>query len=464
MNAYVLKPHHFFQDRGKQFVLDVQDMKISAIDTQVADILAQLERVPDSQFEPSIREKLHELGLLAKRKANTDTTSRKNFSKNSTSVSIATLLVTQSCNLRCAYCYGKYGSNGMQGRMKKETALQAVDWLLRRAADKKQILVNFSGGEPFLSFPLMQQTVEYACKRGKEENKRVKFHVDTNGTLLDSESIAFIQEHNISLKISVDGPREVHDANRPFADGSGSYETVVQNCKKLLEIKPETQAHAVITGSQTPLLMKEALYNIGFRNISARLSSTSLFAGEVKINKSARDTRPLIQELEQEANLWLTHTQTRDRQSLEVLKCKSQLYGAITSLLNNRKRRRACVAGLGVVTIASNGDVYPCHRFVGTPEYRLGSIFREKMGRELYQKSVDLNERCVNCFAKYYCGGGCMHDNAASSGSIDHPAEDMCRIKRRELELAARVVGNLNKGNRDYLIEQGVFPAVPWFM
>ena len=141
---------------------------------------------------------------------------------------------------------------------------------------------------------------------------------------------------------------------------------------------------------------------------------------------------------------------------------KSELYQGVLSLLHNSKRRHACGAGLGMVAVSTVGDLYLCHRFVGQDDYKLGSIFEDRLNRKEYQESPTIdNPVCSVCFARYYCAGGCKHDNAGSCGSIAAPAEEMCRWRCREMELAAVIVSNLNSDDKAFLIEQNVFPPKP---
>ncbi|MEQ8190647.1 MAG: nif11-like peptide radical SAM maturase, partial [Candidatus Eremiobacterota bacterium] len=370
------------------------------------------------------------------------------------------LFLTQSCNLKCIYCYGEGGEYGTGGNMEQKTAFQAVDWLIEQSGKMKKIHTGFFGGEPFLRFPLMKSIVEYTRKKVGEVGKDVNFHLTTNGTLLDDEKIAFIKENNISVMISFDGTKELQDTQRPFENGEGSYDATVPKIKKLLEALPETPGHAVIVGDTDPVQVKDAMKEIGFKTISVMPASSSLFTENMA--KSARDTENLLHELEQEVETWINLIGNRDSKALKSLKDRGGLYYGIMSLLHNSKKHHACGAGLGLVGVSCKGDVYLCHRFVGRDEYKLGSVFEKNLNREEYQKSpLTVNTRCASCFAKYYCGGGCKHDNAGACGSVSEPSEDMCRIKCRELELSACVASRLNDDDRTFLVNEDIFPPKP---
>ena len=224
---------------------------------------------------------------------------------------------------------------------------------------------------------------------------------------------------------------------------------------------PETPGHAVITGDTDPGAVKAALREIGFAQVSVMPASRSLFAGTNGV-RAERDFQKLLRVLEEEAEVWLRLTESRNGKALKNLKAKSGLSPSLTALLHNSKRRHGCGAGLGLVGVSVAGDIYLCHRFVGQDGYKLGSVFAPGLAREEYLASqLERSGECAACFARYYCGGGCKHDNAGACGSAFAPSGDMCRLRRRELELAAVVVCRLSSGARAFWAEQGIFPPKP---
>ncbi|MEQ8223329.1 MAG: nif11-like peptide radical SAM maturase, partial [Candidatus Eremiobacterota bacterium] len=434
---------------------NIEEMSAAGIDDDTAGIIERCASDPAAIPEPP--EELAKLGLLQK-----DTGKTPKVKKNIEPSPVVNmcLFLTQSCNLKCVYCYGEGGEYGTGGNMEEKTAFQAVDWMIEQSGKMKKVHTGFFGGEPFLRFPLMKSIVEYARKKTGDAGKKVDFHLTTNGTLLDDEKIAFIKENNINAMISFDGTKELQDTQRPYANGEGSYDSTVPKIKKLLELLPETPGHAVIVGDTDPATVKEAMKEIGFKTISVMPASRSLFAEDKK--KSARDTENLIHDLEHEAETWVNLIRDRDSKALKGLKERGTLYYGIMSLLHNSKKRHACGAGLGLVGVSCAGDIYLCHRFVGQDEYKLGSVFEKHLNREEYQKSpLTVNKLCASCFAKYYCGGGCKHDNAGVCGSISEPSEDMCRIRLRELELSATITSGLNDEDRAFLVEKDIFPPKP---
>jgi len=249
-----IKPFHLFEHQGYRCVINIEEMRAQSVDENTAGVLDRLNAESDAALQSGMAEHLTKLGLIA----NGGGQAKNDVKKESVPIVNMALFLTQSCNLNCIYCYGEGGEYGSGGSLEEKTAYQAVDWLIERSGKKRKIHVSFFGGEPFLKFPMMKAVTEYAQRRVREVNKAVDFHAATNATLLDDEKIAFIKEHGISVMVSFDGPREIQDAQRPFANGKGSYDVTVPKIKKLLGKCPKTPAHAVITAHTDPQLVKNA--------------------------------------------------------------------------------------------------------------------------------------------------------------------------------------------------------------
>ena len=204
------------------------------------------------------------------------------------------------------------------------------------------------------------------------------------------------------------------------------------------------------------------MQEIGFSEVTILPASASLFDDESTKIKLARRLNGVLNEMELEAEAWLCHTKNRDSESLKNLMSSAQLSQSLLSFLHNKKKQHACAAGLKFVGVSCSGDIYLCHRFVGMDDYKLGNVFIKDLDRKKYQESpVTQVEECTNCFARYYCAGGCKHDNASSCGSAFKPSADICRLKRREVELAAAIVCMFDDKDRAFLNEYKVFPPKP---
>ena len=451
-----IKPFHLFEYQGCWCLINIEDMQARPIDEKTADLLQQIVDNGDSFCGSQKKEQLQDLGLLSKKQKKAD---QKVFIRDSVPIVNSAFFLTQSCNLRCVYCYGEGGEYGHKGDMAEETAFQAVDWLIEQSGKAKKIHIGFFGGEPFLNFPLMQKIVEYAREKTHQVDKKLDFYATTNGTLLDEKQIRFIQDQDIKVMISFDGPREIQDAQRPFSGGKGSYDLIVPKIKNLLAVRPETPGHAVVMGNTDPQIVKEALQEIGFSEVSITPASDCMLTCGPGNSKSGRNLHNVLELLEDETNTWLGGIKARDSQALKQLKNSSELYPGLLRFLHKTKKFFPCGAGLGLTAISSEGDVYLCHRFVGMDVYRLGNVFDKHLNRDKYLKSpIAFVRECSHCPARYHCAGSCRYDNAASTGSAFKPPEEMCRLRRREFELIAYLISGLDEADRAFLQEEGIVP------
>jgi uncharacterized protein len=426
-------PFHMFDYDGVQYAIDIENMQAGIYDSQT--YKAQNGPEPGRVKPPA--------------------------APRGTSIVNMALFVTEACNLRCVYCYeNKNGSF-----MTEETAFQAVDWLFKQSGDMKKINISFFGGEPFLNFPLIKKTAAYARDKAGRLDKAVGFGVTTNATVLDDDVIEFIRAYDVNVQVSMDGPRELQDKQRPFADGRGSYDVILPRVKKLLAVKPDTRVHAVLVDDSKTELIKSSLSDIGFPEVTLLPASPSLFEEKPQDGaaqaKQLRKLDGLLMDLEREAQLWLKLIDDRDVASLKQLLSKSLLSQAILALLHNKKLRYACGAGIKFIAVSCAGDIYLCHRFVGQPDFKLGSIFEPNLKNRYQESPLTRVPGCAACFARYYCAGGCKHDNAGSCGSAWTPSEDICRLRRRELELAAVLNARCDSQDRAFLHENDIFPPKP---
>ncbi|TWH58901.1 uncharacterized protein DesLBE_3259 [Desulfitobacterium sp. LBE] len=460
MSKKEVSPFHLFEYRGHPYLLNIEKMAAHPVSTELLPILHKVGE-PQTRLPAAQEEILRSWDLIRECKEKDTPVAQ----MEPIPITYMYLFLTQSCNLRCIYCYGDGGNYGTGGSMDISTARQAVDWLIGKAGKMKKIYLGFFGGEPFINFPLMKATVAYASRKAQEAHKEVEFFVTTNATLLDEEKIAFIQEHQLSVQISFDGPKEIQDAQRPYANGQGSYDSIVPKIKKLLALAPKVSGHAVLWGDTDPQLVKATLQDLGLTSLSLSPASHSLFPAESEKKQGIRKTQRQLRTLEQEAKDWSHHIRSRDQDTLRSLKASNEGYGVysgILALLHHRHKYHFCGVGRKMVGISVTGDIYPCHRFVGNEAYKLGHVSEEAFNRADYlQSSLYSQANCVSCFARYYCAGGCLHDHLSSSGSPDVPAEEICRLRRRELELAAVIAANLSSDDQAFLINEHIIPPQP---
>ncbi len=462
MKRQVVKPYHLFNHHGKWCLINIEESKAYPIDDVNVRFFKNLGIHKDGFPNPESIKLLKEMCLFAGTEDVNKNRSKHLVRKNPVPVVNISLFLTQTCNFNCIYCYGKRGEYGMRSHMDRKTAFQAIDWLIENSRQFKKIQIGFFGGEPFLNFSLLKKVVEYAEEKVRIAKKGVVFYVNTNGSLLDMETIAFAKEHKIKVKVSFDGPKAVQDAQRPLSNGRGSHDIVIPNIKKLLKILPESDVHAVLFPPINPKLVKDYLLKIGFSEISMLPASASFFSGTQMKRLKHRVTKDMFRLMDEEVTSIIGNIKSRDPIGLRKCLSHSQLFAPLKMLLHNLKCYFPCGAGLGYVAISCSGDVYPCHRFVGMDQYRIGSIFNNNLKRDRHLKSPVISYKsCTACFARYYCVGGCKYDNATLNGSVSIPSEDICRWRQRQFELAAYIIVNIDQKDRDFLSSNNIILPKP---
>jgi len=453
-----LNPHHVFRHEGELHLIDVERLTAHRLDDPaVARALAALAADPRTPVADRTLRKFAALGLIPA----PETPRAARLPEPAVIRNIA-LFVTQRCNLRCVYCYGDGGTYGAEGVMTLATARRAVDWHLERSGALARLGILFFGGEPLLNVPLIREVVDYARERGAARGKAYGFQVTTNGTLLDDETIAFFKEYRIRARVSFDGPREVQDAQRPFANGAGSYDAIRPRLRALLDALPDTPCRATLVGRNDPAAIDDALREIGFAHRRVTPASPCLCDQGGDRPGDEPDLAHRLERAESDARALLAAIQRRDTEVLRRLRGAGVPLDLVERFINQEKRHVNCGAGKGMVAIGCSGDVYLCQRFVGEADQKLGSIFSGGLDRERYLRdSVRDREACATCLAKYLCGGGCYYQNLGASGDVFVPPEDRCALMRRWAELTAAICLCLDADDRAYLVAAEIIEDRP---
>ncbi len=382
------------------------------------------------------------------------------------------LFLTQDCNFRCVYCYGAEegsavgGTYGSRGKMSSETAFNTVDWLMKQSGDDKKVGIVFFGGEPFMNFPVMKQVVEYADKQAKTYKKSIDYSVTTNGSLLNQERINFLRDHNIYTTVSMDGGKKVQDQQRPLPDGKGSYDVVEDKVRSLLKVLPNSSCRGTIFDETDAEDSERSLRELGFKTIYLTVASPSLFESSKADNKK-NNNKPRFQnqyikaknEVEQIREALIN----RDSETLNTLKetgtWAKKIIRYTEEFSHHSKRKFPCGAGRHYVGVSSSGEVYPCHRLVGTKTTKLGEISDKTLDRTKYHQtsiSSPTKNNCSSCFAKNVCAGGCHHDNMGATGDIHGPDEEMCDLIRAVVGESAALSSQLTSVEKVFLINEDV--------
>jgi uncharacterized protein len=359
------------------------------------------------------------------------------------------LNVSGGCNLSCDYCYlGREPQTSLL--MSDETAQKAVDLLLAESFGERSVSVIFFGGEPLLNPGLIARTADYARKRAGEERCDVSFHVTTNGTLLTEEVAEMLHAAEVRVLVSIDGAAAEHDAHRPFPDGTGSYQRIVENVGRLPEgVRPG--ARATVTEDSAPLLSIVAhLKGVGFGVVHLAPVSGSPMTGEFADR--------LVREYEELARAELAAIRSGEAPSAGCF------IEPVLALELGRQRMAPCGAGVRYISVDHDGRLFLCHRFAGDSKHCVGDVEsgldRFAVGR-LLDGFAGRSEGCSDCWALGLCGGACFHDVENDPGRPAGPGSRRCRVTLRILELSMWLYASLPVARRAKLTEVARLVARP---
>lgn len=343
-------------------------------------------------------------------------------------ISALTLMIVQECNMRCSYCYGHNGEYNNKGKMGKEVAFKAVDFLVENS-DKDNLSIAFLGGEPLLNMDLVKSVVEYSKNIGEERKKKFTFTITTNGTLIDEEIEKYLTDNHIVTQISIDGAKDKHDANRYFDNKKGSYDTVINNTKSMRE-KSMVTARATISNNNFSYIdIFEHLQSLGFRAIPIAIAQNMIDDSEYsKVIDSYRDY------IEHFHKLVKNKEYSKARKMTDIIVAMEKIEFA-------SERNSGCGAAKHMYAVDIDGNLYPCHRFVSNKEYSLGSIYDGvSLKRDKFISDINISSRphCKECWAQNLCLGGCPYENTLDGKEYNFK-ERNCELMKMLYEELLRI-------------------------
>jgi uncharacterized protein len=363
--------------------------------------------------------------------------------------------LTNQCNLSCQYCY-EYGADkvatpeGKPKFMDFETAKASVDFLLGSSAGRRGVHITFFGGETLMNFPLLKQVVTYANETAASQNRTIDFSLTTNATLLTPAIIEFLSENHIGVTVSMDGPPDLHDQLRVFANGRGSYDIVEPRVRALIaghRTRPIT-ARVTMTAGVTDVLRiyKHLKHDLGFHEVGFAPVTTSpdrLYA----INEPGMDS--VLGQFKQLAEEYLEYALRGELHGF------SNVSDTLAELCQGVNKSHPCGAALGLVGVGPSGDIAPCHRFVDSDTHSMGHIStgidRDKQSDFLRRGHVQAKYECQTCFARPLCAGGCHHEAFVRYGNTGHPNLHYCDWIRDWTDTCLRIYGALAARNPGFL-------------
>lgn len=442
---------HQYKNNGRNIVLDVNSGSVHVVDDLAYDAIALYDKKSEEEIvqelkgsypENDIREVLEDIRALKDaRQLFTEDIYRDyimDFKKRKTVVKALCLHIAHDCNLACKYCFAEEGEyHGRRALMSFEVGKKALDFLIANSGNRRNLEVDFFGGEPLMNWQVVKDLVAYGREQEKIHDKNFRFTLTTNGILLNDEVQEFVNKEMGNVVLSLDGRKEINDMMRPFRGGQGSYDQIVPKFQKMAESRNQTNYYVRGTFTHYNLdFAKDVLHmaDLGFKQISVE---PVVAPPEADYAIREEDVPVLCEEY--------------DRLAAEIVRREKagehfNFFHFMIDLTGGpcvAKRLSGCGSGTEYLAVTPWGDFYPCHQFVGQEEFLMGNvddgIVREDIRDEFKTCNVYAKEKCRDCFARFYCSGGC----AANSWNFHHSINDVydigCELERKRVECAIMI-------------------------
>lgn len=348
------------------------------------------------------------------------------------------LHIAHDCNLACRYCFAEEGEyHGRRALMSFEVGKKALDFLIENSGSRKNLEVDFFGGEPLMNWQVVKDLVAYGREQEKIHNKNFRFTLTTNGVLLDDEVMEFCNREMGNVVLSIDGRKEVHDFMRPFRKGAGSYDLIVPKFQKFAESRNQDKYY--VRGTFTHYNLDFAadvlhLADLGFKQISVE----PVVAPPTEDYAIREEDLPVIFE---QYDILAKEMIRRHKEGrgFNFFHFMIDLTGGPCVY----KRLSGCGSGTEYLAVTPWGDFYPCHQFVGNEEFLLGNvedgIVRTDLTCQFKKCNVYSKKECSACFARFYCSGGCAANSYNFTGKINDVYEIGCKMQQKRIECALMI-------------------------
>ncbi|MCR5303955.1 MAG: thioether cross-link-forming SCIFF peptide maturase [Lachnospiraceae bacterium] len=448
---------HQYKSHGYNLVLDVNSGSVHIFDDAAYDMLPQVAAmiendrdvtedevvsalVSGGKFDPeTVRETVSELfSLKDNGSLFADDIYEKYIGAINAAVPVVKALclhIAHDCNLACSYCFaGKGDYSGEREMMSYETGKAALDFLVKESRGRRNLEVDFFGGEPLMNWDVVKQLVLYGRSLEKEHDKNFRFTLTTNGLLLDDEKLDFMNREMGNLVLSVDGRRSVHDRLRKRRDGGGSYDLIIDKFVHAAESRNQDRYY--VRGTFTAYNKDfskdvESLADLGFKQISME-PVVAERSEPYAITES--DLDEIIEEYDRLCDLYLERR--KEGRGFNFFHFNIDLAGGPCVA----KRLSGCGSGCEYLSVTPDGKLYPCHQFAGKPEFVMGDvhrgIVRDDIRDDFRKCNVYTRPECRKCFARYYCSGGCQANAFNENGDINSVYEIGCILERKRIECA----------------------------
>ena len=456
-----MKVIHQYRNNGYNIVLDVYSGAVHVVDDLCYDVIERLNgqnenHTADSLKEPAVLEdlcstlggkytaedledaladviELTEEGRLFVQDAYEAYIGE--VKKRKTVVKALCLHIAHYCNLACKYCFAEEGEyHRRRALMSYEVGKKALDFLIANSGSRRNLEVDFFGGEPLMNWQVVKDLVAYGREQEKLHDKHFRFTVTTNGVLLNDEVQEFVNKEMDNVVLSLDGRKEVNDNMRPFRNGAGSYDLIVPKFQKLAESRNQEKYYVRGTFTRNNLDFSNDILH--FADLGFKQMSIEPVVGEETDPYAIReeDLPQIFEEYDKLAKIMIERE--KEGKGFNFFHFMIDLEGGPCVA----KRLSGCGSGTEYLAVTPWGDLYPCHQFVGKEEFLMGNvdegIVKPEIADEFRGCSVYSKEKCKKCFAKFYCSGGCMANAYNFHGTI-HDAYDIgCEMQRKRVECA----------------------------
>jgi uncharacterized protein len=438
---------HQYKNNGYNMVLDVESGSVHVVDDLTYDVIAlfeknSLEEVQSQlgQYESKdVKEayeevaELKDMGVLFSEDDYEDYICE--FKKRPTVVKALCLHIAHDCNLACRYCFAEEGEyQGDRSLMSAEIGKKALDFLIANSGNRRNLEVDFFGGEPLMNFDVVKEIVAYGRSLEEEHNKNFRFTLTTNGMLLNDDIMDFANKEMDNVVLSVDGRKEVHDYMRPTPNGKGSYDIIIDKFKKFAEQRHQEKYYVRGTFTHHNLDFSQDVFHLadeGFKQISVE-PVVGPDTEEYTIKEA--DLPQVMKEYDKLASEMVKRN--KEGKGFTFFHFMIDLTGGPCVA----KRLSGCGSGTEYLAVTPWGDLYPCHQFVGEDEFLMGNvndgIKKEDIVSEFKATSVYSREACRDCFARFYCSGGCSANSYKLNGTINGTYDIGCQLERKRVECA----------------------------
>ena len=452
---------HKYKMNDLNIVLDVNSGSVHCVDDISYDILDYYEKeslenivniLKEKYNEDEIKEAYNELKELQENDVLFSEDAFINIipevDKREPVVKALCLHIAHDCNLKCKYCFAEEGEyHGKRSLMSVEVGKKAIDFLIKNSGSRKNLEIDFFGGEPLMNFDVVKEIVEYGRSLEKEHGKNFRFTMTTNGILLNDEIADYINKNMHNAVLSLDGRKEINDKMRVRAGGQGSYDNIVPKFVKMAEDRNQMDYYVRGTFTRNNLdFAKDVLHlaDLGFKQISVEPVVTD----EKEDYAIRREDLPVIFE-------------EYEKLAKEMIKRKEEgkwfnFFHFMIDLTGGpcaHKRLVGCGSGTEYLAVTPEGDLYPCHQFVGQEEFKMGSVFegvlRQDTRRNFEGLNVYTKPACKNCWAKFYCSGGCAASSNNMHNDLITPYDIGCEMqkKRTECSIMMKVYEAINSND-----------------